>query len=142
MLIVHGLGEHVGRYERAGRSAERRAAGTWPATTSAATAAASGPRGAIAGRRQPAGRPGAVIDRRARERPAPLVLLGHSMGGLVAARFVAEGLAAAAGTLVARRSTALVLSSPALDPGLGAAQKLLLARAGPLAPRPAPSATA
>jgi len=48
----------------------------------------------------------------------PLVLLGHSMGGLVAARFVSMHL---------RPVDALVLSSPALDPGLNAVQKLLLA---------------
>jgi alpha-beta hydrolase superfamily lysophospholipase len=48
----------------------------------------------------------------------PLLLLGHSMGGLVAARFVA---------LQRRPVDALVLSSPALDPGLNPVQKLLVA---------------
>jgi alpha-beta hydrolase superfamily lysophospholipase len=57
--------------------------------------------------------------------PGPLVLLGHSMGGLVAARFVAEGV---------RPVDALVLSSPALDPGMSIPQKLLLASLGRLAP--------
>ena len=56
---------------------------------------------------------------------APLVLLGHSMGGLVAARFVAMHL---------RPVDALVLSSPALDPGLSAFQKLLLATLPRIAP--------
>ena len=46
----------------------------------------------------------------------PLVLLGHSLGGLVAASFVARGV---------RQVDALVLSSPALDPGLSAFQKFL-----------------
>ena len=55
----------------------------------------------------------------------PLVLLGHSMGGLVAARFVAMHL---------RPIDALVLSSPALDPGLNAVQKLLLATLPRFAP--------
>jgi alpha-beta hydrolase superfamily lysophospholipase len=55
----------------------------------------------------------------------PLVLLGHSMGGLVAARFVALGL---------RPVDALVLSSPALDAGLGPVQKLLLATLPRIAP--------
>lgn len=53
------------------------------------------------------------------------MLLGHSMGGLVASRFVALGV---------RPVDALVLSSPALDPGLGAVQKLLLATLPRLAP--------
>jgi alpha-beta hydrolase superfamily lysophospholipase len=56
----------------------------------------------------------------------PLILLGHSMGGLVAARFVA---------LKRRPVDALVLSSPALDPGLNLVQKLLLA----VVPRVAPN---
>jgi alpha-beta hydrolase superfamily lysophospholipase len=66
----------------------------------------------------------------------PLVLLGHSLGGLLVGRFVAEGLAAqpaAWWTPVDR----LVMSSPALDPGMSAVQKLLLAVAAPIAPNQA-----
>jgi alpha-beta hydrolase superfamily lysophospholipase len=48
----------------------------------------------------------------------PLILLGHSLGGLVAARFV---------SLQMRPIEALVLSSPAFDAGLNAWQKLMLA---------------
>jgi alpha-beta hydrolase superfamily lysophospholipase len=55
----------------------------------------------------------------------PLVLLGHSLGGLVAARFVSLHL---------RPVDALVLSSPALDTGLSGFQKLLLATLPRLAP--------
>ena len=47
----------------------------------------------------------------------PLILLGHSFGGLVAANFIAEKRA---------RVHGLVLSSPALDPGLSAVQKALV----------------
>jgi alpha-beta hydrolase superfamily lysophospholipase len=54
-----------------------------------------------------------------------MVLLGHSMGGLVAARFVAERL---------RPVEGLVLSSPALDPGLSGWQKALIAVLYRLAP--------
>jgi alpha-beta hydrolase superfamily lysophospholipase len=50
-------------------------------------------------------------------RPLPLILLGHSLGGLLASRLVSLNLAAVEG---------LVLSSPALDPGFSAWQKLLL----------------
>jgi alpha-beta hydrolase superfamily lysophospholipase len=63
----------------------------------------------------------------------PLVLLGHSLGGAVAARFVAEGLSDRPAPWW-RRVDALVLSSPALDPGMGALQRLLLAVARPLFP--------
>ncbi|MDP3614033.1 MAG: alpha/beta hydrolase, partial [Rubrivivax sp.] len=57
----------------------------------------------------------------------------HSMGGLVAARFVAEGLGAHPQAWC-RDADGLVLSSPALDPGMNALQRLLLAALGPLAP--------
>ena len=55
----------------------------------------------------------------------PLILLGHSMGGAVASQFVAMNL---------RPVEALILSSPALDPGLSAFQKLLLATLPKIAP--------
>ena len=50
--------------------------------------------------------------------PLPLILLGHSLGGLLASRFVSLNLSPVDG---------LVLSSPALDAGFSAWQKLLLA---------------
>ncbi|MCY7371344.1 MAG: alpha/beta hydrolase [Polaromonas sp.] len=55
----------------------------------------------------------------------PLILLGHSLGGLLAARFVALNPGAVDG---------LVLSSPAFDLGLGVWRKLLLALLPGLAP--------
>ncbi|MBC7610839.1 MAG: lysophospholipase [Polaromonas sp.] len=50
--------------------------------------------------------------------PLPLILLGHSLGGLVASRFVSLNI---------RPVEGLIMSSPALDAGLGFFQKLLLA---------------
>ncbi|MDP3825506.1 MAG: alpha/beta fold hydrolase, partial [Polaromonas sp.] len=55
----------------------------------------------------------------------PLILLGHSLGGLVVGRFVSLRL---------RPVDGLVMSSPALDPGLTAIQKLLLATLPAIAP--------
>ena len=75
----------------------------------------------------------AAIDAMRAALPGPLVLLGHSMGGLVAARFVAGGTDES-GAGWARPVDALVLSSPALDPGMSVAQKLTLASLGRLAP--------
>ena len=59
------------------------------------------------------------------QKPMPIVLLGHSLGGLVAARFVALKTLPVQG---------LVLSSPALDAGFSLRQKLLLSMLGFLAP--------
>jgi alpha-beta hydrolase superfamily lysophospholipase len=74
-----------------------------------------------------------VIDAVRAAQPGPLVLLGHSMGGLIAARFVAEGLQPQAAAW-RREIEALVLSSPALAADMNAVQKLLLATLGTLAP--------
>ena len=74
-----------------------------------------------------------VIDNVRATEPGRLMLLGHSMGGLVAARFVAEGLARAPAPWH-RPVDALVLSSPALALGMNGIQKLLLAAMGSLAP--------
>ena len=67
-----------------------------------------------------------VIDHARAQSHGALVLLGHSLGGLVAARFVAEALMPEPAGW-SRPVDALVLSSPALDPGINALQKLLLA---------------
>ncbi len=126
VLIVHGLGEHALRYEHvaaqliewgfAVRCYDQRGHGE-----------SGGVRGAVPSE-------GALLydlaeivdDTRARalhrhggdpDKPLPLILLGHSMGGLIAGRFVALGV---------RPVSALVMSSPALDAGLTAFQRLKL----------------
>ena len=133
VLIVHGLGEHIGRYEpvaaqllRSGRSVvgyDQRGHG-----------ASEGARGALNQPDDLLADLALVIDAVRRQHPGPLTLLGHSMGGAVAARFVAGGLEGAPPPAGFRPVDALVLSSPALDPGLSAAQKIALAVAGRLAP--------
>jgi len=128
--LVHGLGEHIGRYEHV-----------------AATLVGAGwhvvghdhrGHGRSEGARGDVPRPLALLDDLALvldrvRRPGPHLLLGHSLGGLVAARFAAEGLAPAPAPF-AREVDALVLSSPALDAGMSALQTLMLAVLGPLAP--------
>jgi alpha-beta hydrolase superfamily lysophospholipase len=52
------------------------------------------------------------------DKKIPVILLGHSMGGLVVSRFVSLGI---------RPVNGLIMSSPALDPGLSAFQKFLVA---------------
>lgn len=127
VLLVHGLGEHSGRYEHVaarlndwgfavrgydhyGHGRSPGARGTLPADDRLLTDLAR------------------VIDdtRRRMDERLPLILLGHSMGGLVAARAVSMQL---------RRVDGLVLSSPALDAGLSAWQKALIAALYRLAPQ-------
>ncbi|HET7864222.1 MAG TPA: alpha/beta hydrolase, partial [Burkholderiaceae bacterium] len=74
-----------------------------------------------------------VIDAVRAHHPTRLVLLGHSMGGLIASRFVAEALRPQPAAW-SREVDALVLSSPALAADTKALQKIMLATLGRLAP--------
>lgn len=139
VLIVHGLGEHIGRYEAV---AARLNGWGWHVVghDQRGHGASGGPRGDLPHEERLLRDLALVIDL-LRSDPVlgngPLLLLGHSMGGLVAARFVAGGLAASsAGQLPDwfRPVDALILSSPALDPGLSAFQRLQLAIGVALAP--------
>ncbi len=128
--IVHGLGEHIGRY--APLAAQLNAAGWhvlghdhWGHGRS------GGARGGLPADACLLRDLAAVRDHARCE--GRVVLLGHSLGGLVAARFVAEDLAATPAPW-ARGVDGLVLSSPALDIGLGALQRALLGALEPLAP--------
>jgi alpha-beta hydrolase superfamily lysophospholipase len=134
VLIVHGLGEHIGRYERLAGALN--AAGWHVAGyDQRGHGASGGPRGAIPQPDSLLVDLARVVDHvRERMPRGPLVLLGHSMGGAVASRFVAEALAAAPAAWSRTGVDALVLSSPALQIGMNAGQKLLLALGGALAP--------
>ncbi len=132
VLIVHGLGEHAGRHAAL---AAALAAQGWPVTgyDHRGHGRSPGARGAMPDDEALLRDLAAVIDTLRGERRGPLVLLGHSMGGLIAARFVAEGLRTPPAAW-SRPVDALVLSSPALDADTNALQKLLLATLGRLAP--------
>lgn len=133
VLIVHGLGEHIGRYDALAR--ELNTAG-WAVSgfDHRGHGRSPGARGRIPAPDSLCADLACVWDAvvAADGGRAP-VLLGHSLGGLVAARFVAEALAAQPAAWC-RAVPRLVLSSPALDPGMNAAQKALLAVLGRLAP--------
>jgi alpha-beta hydrolase superfamily lysophospholipase len=125
VLVVHGLGEHAGRY--GGLATQLNAAG-WHVVgyDQRGHGRSGGPRGGLARSDALLTDLAQVVDHVRVQRLGRLVMLGHSMGGLVAARFVAESVAdAPAGW--ARALDALVLSSPALDPGMGFFDKLILA---------------
>jgi alpha-beta hydrolase superfamily lysophospholipase len=132
VLIVHGLGEHIGRYAHV---APRLSAAGWRAFgyDQRGHGLSTGARGRLAQNDDLLVDLATIVDAVRAQADGPLILLGHSMGGLVAARFVAEGLVANPSAWY-RRVDALVLTSPAFDPGMNAAQKLLLALLGPLAP--------
>lgn len=126
VLLVHGLGEHAGRYD-----ALAQRLGAWGCAVRGydhyGHGESGGPRGGLPWDTRLLDDLADIVDATRAHMPPgqPLVLLGHSMGGLVAARFVALGL---------RPVDALVLSSPALDAGLGPVQKLLLATLPRIAP--------
>jgi alpha-beta hydrolase superfamily lysophospholipase len=132
VLIVHGLGEHIGRYEQVAAQllrCGRRVVGY----DQRGHGASAGARGKLHHADDLLHDLAGVIDTVRERHPGPLVLLGHSLGGLVAARMVSGGLELPQPAWH-RRVDALVLSSPALDPGMSRAQKRLLAVLGPLAP--------
>jgi alpha-beta hydrolase superfamily lysophospholipase len=130
VLIVHGLGEHGGRYAHvaAALNAQGWDVHSWDHRGHGLS---SGRRGDIPDGQALLRDTAQVID--AVRQPGRFVLLGHSMGGVVAARFVAEGLASRPASW-SRPVDALVLSSPALDAGLSGGQKLALSLAERLAP--------
>ena len=135
VLVVHGLGEHIGRY---GALATRLRGAGWHVLgyDQRGHGWSGGARGALPQADALLRDLALVVDAARASLPGPLVLLGHSLGGLVAARFVAGGIdtTSAERAWVRDGIEALVLSSPALDPGMNAAQKLLLAVLGRLAP--------
>ena len=138
VLLVHGLGEHASRYAHvaqhlldwgfAVRAYDQRGHGE-----------SGGARGGLSSeallledlaevvddtRQRSLRLPRATADTEV-GKLLPLILLGHSLGGLVAGRFVSLGM---------RPVDGLVMSSPALDPGLSAFQKLMLATLPAIAP--------
>ena len=120
VLIVHGLGEHAWRYDALAqrlndwgfcvRAYDQRGHGE-----------SGGAQGVLPDDDALLTDLSEVLDdtRRHLANPwaCPLILFGHSMGGLVAATFVHRNLAPVDG---------LVLSSPALDAGIGPLQKWLV----------------
>lgn len=135
VLIVHGLGEHAMRYDHVAnrllawgfvvRAYDQRGHGE-----------SSGARGALPSDTALLDDLAEVIDHThsrygmlphcgSAGQPLPLILLGHSMGGLVVSRFVSLGI---------RPVEGLVLSSPALQTSLSRLQKLMLGALPAVAP--------
>jgi len=126
VVLVHGLGEHAGRYEHVAQ-----ALNGWGFAVrgydQCGHGDSGGERGSIPHTSRLLDDLADVLESTRARMPEgmPLILLGHSLGGLVASYFV---------SLRPRQVDALVMSSPALNPGLNAFQKFLLATLPRLAP--------
>jgi alpha-beta hydrolase superfamily lysophospholipase len=133
VVVVHGLGEHVGRH--AGVAAFLAAQGfDVLGFDQRGHGRSDGPRGRIPRDEALLEDLAAVLDRaRAAHRGGALLLLGHSLGGAVAARFVAEALAPAPRPW-SRPVDGLVLSSPALKTHAGPATRAAARVLGALGP--------
>jgi alpha-beta hydrolase superfamily lysophospholipase len=124
IMLMHGLGEHCGRYAHVAhffnecgwsvRAYDHRGHGR-----------SGGPRGDTPGKDAILRDAKRVFDDFAQQFAMPPLLLGHSMGGLFAARFATGALSPLSG---------LILSSPALAIPLSGVQKLLLKTLGAIAP--------
>jgi alpha-beta hydrolase superfamily lysophospholipase len=126
VIIVHGLGEHAARYTDLAQQLNQ-----WGYAVRSYDQVGHGDSGGVRG-----GLPhdmrliddlADVVDstRRMMASDEPLILLGHSMGGVVAAQFVQHKI---------RRVEGLILSSPAFDAGLTTLQKFLLSTLPKIAP--------
>jgi len=124
VYLLHGLGEHGGRYEALARWFAARG---WRVQTHdhVGHGASGGARGVIAHPRQVLEHAQRRVTAFAADLGRPPLLLGHSMGGALAAQLVVSGAVTVDG---------LVLSSPGLDPGLNGFQRLLLGVLERLAP--------
>ena len=126
VLIVHGLGEHAARYAQTADDINR-----WGYTVRSydqyGHGDSGGRRGALSSDMRLINDLADVVDgtRRLMAPNEPLILLGHSMGGVVATQFVLRKI---------RPVEGLILTSPAFDPGLGTLQKMLLATVPLIAP--------
>jgi alpha-beta hydrolase superfamily lysophospholipase len=125
-LLVHGLGEHMGRYAHVAKHLN-----DWGFAVRGydhvGHGLSTGERGVLPVDNSMLNDLSKVITQTRQAMPTglPLVLIGHSMGGGVVGRYV---------SLNKSSVDALVMSSPALDPGLNAVQKFLLATLPKIAP--------
>ena len=126
VLIVHGIGEHSGRYSHVAAQLNR-----WGFDV---TGFDHFGHGDSPGKRGTLTMPTRLLDdvatmvdltRVSMLKKQPLILLGHSMGGVLAARFVAEQM---------RPVDGLVLSSPAIASGMKPWQRVMAKVLAKIAP--------
>jgi alpha-beta hydrolase superfamily lysophospholipase len=126
VLIVHGLGEHAQRYAALADEINQ-----WGYTVRSydqyGHGESAGQRGGLPRASRLLDDLADVVDstRRLMGPGEPLILLGHSLGGVVATQFVLRQV---------RHVDGLILSSPAFDAGLSTLQKALLSVLPKIAP--------
>jgi alpha-beta hydrolase superfamily lysophospholipase len=124
LVIVHGLGEHGARYPHV--AARLNALGiSVRAHDQRGHGRSDGKRGALACATDPLDDLKLVVDDFAHQQGSTPFLLGHSLGGLIAARFATANLSPLRG---------LILSSPALAFDLSLRDRILLAVSSRIAP--------
>ena len=126
VIIVHGLGEHAFRHAHVAQRLNQ-AGYHVRAYDQYGHGESAGMRGCLPTEMRLIDDLADVVDdtQRMMGPGQQLILLGHSMGGLVVASFVRQKK---------RPVDGIILSSPALDPGLSAVQKMLLAVLPRIAP--------
>jgi alpha-beta hydrolase superfamily lysophospholipase len=126
IIVVHGLGEHAGRYDHVAQQLN-----AWGFAVrgydQCGHGESGGARGSLPSDTRLLDDLADMVDSTRSRMPKglPLIILGHSMGGLVVGRFVSLGL---------RKVDGLVMSSPALDAGMNAFQKFLVSILPKIAP--------
>lgn len=125
-IIVHGLGEHAFRYAHVAQRLNE-AGFHVRAYDQFGHGESGGARGGLPSEMRLVDDLADIVDDTKRNMRAgqKLVLLGHSMGGVVVASFVRQQM---------RPLDGIILSSPAFDPGLSVVQKFLLSILPKIAP--------
>ena len=125
LVLVHGLAEHSGRYEHVGRQLAEAGIDAW-ALDLRGFGASGGPRASVDRWSQLHDDVEArVVAVRSMEPGRPVVLFGHSLGGLISLGYVLDGRA---------RPDLLVLSAPAVDAEIPRSQRILIAVLSRIAP--------
>jgi len=133
-VIVHGLGEHIGRYDHVARYLNEQG---WHALgyDHRGHGRSPGRQGALKQGDDLLHDLATVIDAARAAYPGQrLLLVGHSLGGVIAGRFVAALATPQEPASWSRPVDGLVLSSPALAVPISTLQRALLATIGQLTP--------
>ena len=116
VLLVHGLGEHMGRYTHVANFLQAAGYAVF-GYDNHGHGMSSGEKGSLIADNQLVDDLRFVIEYVRRQNPGPLVLVGHSMGGLIAAETAIQNK---------QGIDLLVMTSPALGADTNPVQKLLL----------------